>query len=429
MLQEVKEITPTTKKLRISIPQEVIEQEFVRAYDKLRASVKIPGFRAGKVPQAILEKRFARDIEAQVMEKVVPEFYSKAIEEAGLSPVAYPSIDEKFEIVRSRPLSFTITVEVKPEIKNLSYEGIKLKEAAFSVEEAGVDAAIKAMQEGRALFKVSEDAISDGDMAVIDCDAFIDGVSVNDLSVKDYPFIVHPSHVVQDEDEEINKKLNDALLGKKKGDAVDFKVHFNAAHQNKTIAGKEVFLKAAITEVKKKFVPEMDDEFIKSFGCGDMDELKKKVHDDLFKKKKNNADMIYKKELLNALISSNDFEAPSSMVETELEALVHDIKQNAEQKGETPKGDDELRQAFRQTARDNVKGVLILEAIGNKEKTEVTEDDINRYINELAAVYRIKPEEVKKLFFAKEGSLEGLKSRLGADKVLELVLEKAVIAP
>ncbi|MBI5196622.1 MAG: trigger factor [Nitrospirae bacterium] len=429
MLQEVKEITPTTKKLRISIPQEVIEQEFVRAYDKLRASVKIPGFRAGKAPQAILEKKFAKDIEAQVMEKVVPEFYSNAIKEAGVSPVAYPSIDEKIEIVRSRPLSFTITVEVKPEMKNLSYEGIKLKEAVFSVEETEVDAAINAVQEDRALFKVSEDAISDGDMAIIDCDAFIDGVSVNELSVKDYPFVVHTAHVVKDEDEEINKKLNDALSGKKKGDAVDLKVHFNASHPNKTIAGKEVLLKAVITEVKKKFVPEMDDEFIKSFGCGDMDELKKKVHDDLFKKKKNQADMIYKKELLNALISSNDFEAPSSMVENELEALVQNAKQNAGQKGETPKGDDELRQAFKQTARDNVKGVLILEAIGNKEKIEVMEEDQNRYINELAVIYKIQPEEVKKLFFAKDGSLDGMKSRLGAEKVLDFVLEKAVIAP
>ncbi|MBI4837839.1 MAG: hypothetical protein HY806_01570, partial [Nitrospirae bacterium] len=220
MLQEVKEITPTTKKLIISIPQDVIEQEFVRAYDKRRASVKIPGFRAGKVPQAILEKRFARDIEVQVMEKVVPEFYTTAIKEAGLSPVAYPSFDDKIEVVRSQPLSFTITVEVKPEIKNLSYEGIKLKEAALSVEDAEVDAAIKAMQEGRALFTVSEDAISEGGMAVIDCDAFIDGVSVKELSVKEYPFIV-TAHTAKDEDEAINKKLNDALSGKKKGDAVD----------------------------------------------------------------------------------------------------------------------------------------------------------------------------------------------------------------
>lgn len=428
MLQEVREITPTTKKLRISIPQDVIEREFVRAYDKLRASVKIPGFRAGKVPQAILEKRFARDIEAEVMERVVPEFYTNAIKEAGLSPVAYPSFDEKIEIVRSQPLSFTITVEVKPEIKNLSYEGIKLKEAPLSVEDAEVDAALKAMQEGRALYKVSEEAIGEGDMAVIDCEAFIDGVSVNELSVKDYPFIV-TAHAARDEDEAINRKLNDALSGKKKGSAVDLKVNFNASHPNKTIAGKEVLLKAVISEVKKKSVPELDDEFFKSLGCGNADELKKKVHDDLFNRKKNQAAMTYKKELLNALISSNDFEPPSSMVENELEALVQDIKQHAEQKGETPKGDDELRQAFRQTARDNVKGVLILEAIGNKEKTEVTEADINKYINELAVVYRMQPEEVKKLFFAKEGSLEGLKSRLSADKVLELVLEKAVIAP
>lgn len=428
MLQEVEEITQTTRKLKINIPSDVIEEEIARAYNKLRASVKIPGFRVGKVPQAILEKKFAKDVEAQVIEKVVPKFYSMALKEAQIIPVGYPSIAEKIELVRNQPLSFTVTVEVKPKIEDLTYEGIELKEKTFSIEEKDVEATIKVLQEGRALFKVSEDAIKEDDMAIIDYDAFIDDDAIKELSAKDYPFIVNSSQfTVNSERTTMNGELTNALLGKKKGDTLELKIYFDNTHPNKTIAGNEVLFKISITEVKRKFVPALDNEFIKSFDCKDLDELKKKVYDDLYKKKKNQTTMEYKKELLNILVNSHNFEIPSSMLENELEILVHNAKQNATQKGEAPRGDDELRQVYKPIARGNVKGVLVLEAIGKKEKIEVGDEDVNKFINDFSQQYNLTPEEVKRLYIVKDGSLDGLKNRLYADKVLDFVLEKAVV--
>lgn len=421
MLQEVEEITPTTRKLKISIPSDVIEKELASAYNELRASVKIPGFRTGKVPQALLEKKFAKDVESKVLERVIPESYSRAIKEAEITPVTYPEIEEKIELVRNQPLSFTVTVEVKPKIENLTYEGIVLKERPISVDDGEVEAAIKSLQEGRALFNVSQDVVKEGDMVIIDYDAFIDGSTINELSIKGYSLICGS--------QSLPREFSDALLGKKKGDTVELKIHFDDTHPNKTIAGKEVLFKVSIGEVKEKCVPALDEEFAKGFGYKDMEELRKKIYDDIYRKKKSEITMEYKKELLKTLVNSHDLEVPQSMMERELRLLVFRAKEDAIERGEPPKREDELRVQYKSIAQENIKGALILEAIGKKEKIEVQDVDINQVIEEIAWQYNLTPEEVKKIYISLDGSLEGLRDRLYGDKVLDFVLERAVIKP
>jgi len=418
MLQEIEKITPTIRKLKINIPSNIIEEEIANAYSRLKASVKIPGFRAGMVPHAILEKKFSKDIETEVIEKVIPEFYSKAIKEAQITPVSYPSINEKIELVKNQPLSFTVTVEVKPAIENLTYEGIVLKEKSFSIEDNEVNTSMEFLQKERTLFSASQGPIKDGDMAIIDYDVIAGENEVKELSAKGYP-LVHGSQGMP-------KEVSEALLGKRKGDVIEVKIHFDDTHPNKLIAGKDVLFKITVTEVKEKLVPALDAEFAKGFGCKDIDELKKKICDEIYNKKKRQITLEYKKELLNTLINSHDFEVPPSMLEREIEALVLKAKEYIVQRGEPLKGDEELREEYKKTAIENIKGALVLEAIGMKQKIEMAEEDVNKAINELAKEYNLMPEEVKKLYITSEGSLEGLKSRLYRDKVLDFVLEKAV---
>ncbi len=419
MLKQVEEPTPTTRKLRINIPSSVIEEEITNAYNKLRASAKIPGFRIGKVPHAILERKFGKDIEAQVIEKIVPEFYSKAIKEAQILPITYPNIDGEIELVKNQPLSFTATVEIKPEVKDLNYEGIVLKERTFSVEENEVETATKALQESKALLKVSEGPIKEGDVAIIDCDAFIDGKEVNELKSRDYSFVLG-SQVLP-------KEFTDVLSDKKRGENFEIKINFDSAHPNKTIAGKEALFKVSIIELKEKVLPQLDDEFVKGFNCSNMEELRKNINENIHKRKKSQINNEYKKELIEHLSSRHNFEVPNSIVNKELEFLIGEAKQNAIRRGEPIKTDEELMKEYEPAAYKNVKVILILEAIGKKEKTEVSEDDVKQAINEIAAQHELKPEEVTKLYIAKDGSLDGLKNRLFTDKVLDIVVSKAVI--
>jgi trigger factor len=420
MLQEVEKVSATTRRLKINVPPDVIQSETDSAYNEIRATAKIPGFRPGKAPQSILVKKFGKSVEAQVIEKFVPQSYMEAIKEAKLEPVSYPDIDDKkMELTPGQPLSFTVTIEVKPEIENVNYEGIVLKKKTFSVEDDEVERSIKMLQESKTLYTVTEEEMREGDMAIVDSEAFIDGQPVSELSYKEYPLVIGTT--------EMPKEFSDALTGKKKGDAVEIKLNFESDHPNKTIAGKEVLFKVSVTEAKKKNIPPVDDELAQSANCSTVEELRKTIRENLGKRKEGEINLNYKKDILDELIKRHDFDVPTSMVYGEIESMIHHEKQDAERLGRELKPEAELAKEFETKARENVKSVLLLEAIGKKDNIEITDEDVKKAIEEIASRNNLKPEEVTKLYTVREGSMDALKSRLFADKVLEMILEKSVI--
>jgi trigger factor len=358
-------------------------------------------------------------VEAQVIEKVVPEFYMKAVKEANLEPVGYPNLSEKIEITPGQPLSFSVTVEVKPILGDLSYGDIKLNKKTFTVENDEIDKAITLLQESKALYSVTDEPLKEDDMAIINSESYIDGQITEELSHKEFPYILGS--------EGMPREFTEALIGKKKGDSVEVKIKFEEDFQNKTIAGKEVLFKIEATETKKKNLPPLDDELAKEADCKNMDELKAKIKENLGKRKESQINLDYKKEILNELIKRHDFSVPDVMAKEELESLVDQVKQDAMRKNEIIKPDDELRKENEQIATDNVKGVIILDAIGKKENIEVTDDDMNSTMEEIAFRNNLKLEELKRLYSVREGSIDALKSRLFADKVLDFILEKATI--
>ncbi|MDH4028557.1 MAG: trigger factor, partial [Nitrospirota bacterium] len=362
MLQGIEELSPTKRKLTINVPQDVILSETNTAYNELRASAKIPGFRPGKAPHSILVKKFGKDIEAQLIEKLVPQFYMKAVQEAAIEPVSYPSIEDKIELRPGEPLSFTVTVEIKPEIRDLNFEGITLKEKPVTLDEADVERSIESMRESRALFSVTEDGLETGDMAIVDSDAYIDGQLKDELTYKEFPFVLGT--------DTMPKEFSDALAGKKKDETAEVKISFEADHPNKTIAGKEIVFKVSVKEAKKKHLPPLDEEFAKESDCRDMDEVKEKIRENLRKRTESNINLQYKQDILNELIKRHDFAAPESMVEGELKSLVEKTKEDAMRRGGAVKPDEELVQELVSTAKDNVKSVILLETIGKKEKVE-----------------------------------------------------------
>ena len=419
MLQEIKEVTPTTRRITINIPADAIKAEFNSSYNKLRAVARIPGFRQGKAPQAILEKRFGKDVEAEVMQKIIPEFYSKAIIEADIEPVGYPNIEGDVALKADQPLYLTFTVEVKPDLGELKYEGIVLDKKKVSVEDEEIESAIKTLQESKVLYSVAEEAIKEGDLAVIDGDAFIDGEKKEELSYREYPFIQGS--------ETIPEEFSKAVLGKKKGEEFEVKLNFQGDHPNKSIAGKDILFKVNIKETKKKNIPPLDDEFAKEFDSESMEELRKKVRDNISERKESEINLGYKKEILNRLIKDHDFEIPASMLKAEIDYFIEQLNESAVKRNETVRPEQELRKEYEETARGNVKSVLILEAIGKKENITVNEDDTKKAINEIAVRHNLKPEEVTKIYSVREGSLDALKSRLFGDKVMEFLLGKSVI--
>jgi len=419
MLTEIEETSSIIRRLKINIPSSVIEEEITKAYNKLRVTAKIHGFRTGKVPRAILEKRFSTDIEHQIIEKIIPEFYTEAVREAQITPLTLPHLEGDFRIQKNQPISFIATVEIKPEVKELAYEGIVLKEKTFSVSEDEIEKSLQILLEKRAMLKVSEGPLKEGDVAIINCQAFLDDKEVTELALKDYPFVFGSPF--------LPKEFSSALSTKKKGENFEISINFDSAHPNKEIAGREVLLKVSVTELKEKVVPALDDEFAKSFNLSNVEDLRKKIREEMLKRRQQQVNNEYKEEIIKHLLTSYDFDVPPSMVSREIESLVADAKQEAAKRRETINTDEELRKEYESKARENVKAMIILEAVGKKETVEVNDDDVNRAVAEIASENEMKPEDVKRLFIYRDGSLEGLKSRLYTDKILDLILSKAVI--
>ncbi len=419
MLNSIEELSPTKRKLSINVPHDIIQSETASAYNEIRANAKIPGFRPGKVPQSILVKKFSKDVEAQIIEKVVPKFYMEAVKEANIEPVSYPNIEDEIKLDPGQPLSFSVTVEIKPDIENLNFEGISVKEKTLPVDEADVEKSIESMRESKALYAATEDALENEDMAIIDNEAFVDDQLRDEMTYKEFPFVLGT--------DTMPKEYSDALLGKKKGDVVDVKMDFEADHQNKTLAGKKMVFRVSIKETKKKHLPPLDEEFASDVDCKDMDEVKEKIRENLAQRNESQINLGYKQEILTELIKRHDFAVPESMVQGEISSLIEKTKEDAMKAGQEVKSDEDYKKEFETTAKDNVKSVMLLETIGKKEKVEVNDEDVKKAMTEIAVRNNMKTEELIKLYAAREGSMDAMKSRLFADKVLDFILEKSII--
>jgi trigger factor len=429
LLHAVEDISSTKKRLRIEIPSDAIENEIKDSLERLRQKTKIPGFRPGRAPMNLIEKRFGKEAEAEALEKVIPEFYGRALKEAELTPVTTPVFDEKFDFKRNTPLNLSLTVEVMPKVENLHYEGVKVREIPIVVGEAEVEDSLKRLQDEKAIFEVAEKEIEMDDLATFD---YIDCEIVGeekDPALKD--------EILKMGNEVFPLDIIEKMIGKKKGDVVEFTNTFSEMFRVKEIAGKTLSMKVMIKEVKRKILPEIDDEFAKDLGFENMAVLKEKIKENINDVKKGHAIKIQKAEMLNKLIESNTFDVPETLLQNELETLViqqantslGESKYTTKEKSafeEEKKDDEKLQAEMRQKALKNVQASIIVNAIGQKEEVTVTDDEVKERINVVAQRLSVKPEMMMNFYITKDGSLEGLRHLIYEDKVIDLMLSKAV---
>jgi trigger factor len=443
LLQAVEDISSTKKRLRIEIPSDIIEKEIEDSLEKVRQKTNLPGFRPGKAPMNLIEKRFGKKVEAEVLEKVIPEFYGKALKEADLKPVAMPVLDEQFTFQRNSPLNLSLTVEVMPKIENLDYAAIKAKDVHVVVDEAELENALKNLQEQKALYKVAEKEIEKDDLVTfdyVDCE-LVEGETTPSLR----------EEVLKLGNKLLPKNIEEKLIGRKKGDTVEFTTSFEEDFKVKELVGKALHVKIMINEVKHKVLPAIDDEFAKDVGYGSISELNEKIKENLYQFKKDQATKIQKAEIVRQLTESNDFEIPETLLHNELDSLIMEESISGKRSGkleEAKRRDDsgsveaisevnkpdlldqseeEIRSALKEKALRNVRASILIRAIGQKEGITVTEDEVGDRISVIAKRLSAQPEAVMNFYRTKDGSLEGLRQMIFEDKVLDLLFYRATI--
>lgn len=443
MLQAVEDLSPTKKRLKIEIPSDIIEKKIEDSLEKVRQTTNLPGFRLGKAPMNLIEKRFGKRVEAEVLENVIPEFYGKALKEADLKPIAMPVLEEQFTFQRNNPLNLSFTIEVLPKIENLDYAAIKAKDVHVVVDEAELENALKDLQKQKALYQVAEKEIEKDDLVTfdyVDC-KLVEGGMTSSLR----------KEVLKLGNALLPKDIEEKLIGKKKGDTVEFTTSFEGDFRVKELIGKKLQVKIVINEVKHKVLPAIDDEFAKDVGYGSISELKEKIKENLCHFKRDQATKTQKAEIVRQLTESHDFEIPETLLNNELdslimqenvlgkrsgkpkEAIMRDDSGVAEAMSEVNKSDfrnqneDEMLSALKEKALRNVRASILIRAIGQKEGIIVTEDDVRDRISVIAKRLSAQPEAVMNLYRTKDGSLEGLRQMIFEDKVLDLLFSRATV--
>ena len=413
MIKTVEDISATKKRLRIEIPAEVIEKEIQDSLEKLRRKTTIPGFRTGKAPIDLIEKRFGKEVESDVLERLIPQGYVDALREANITPVANPVLEEKSDFKRKQPISMTLMVEVMPNIENLNYEDIPLKDIRVAVSDSDVESVLRRQQEEKATYEPSEGPVEMNDLIVVDYSSPGDGIEAKDQILK-----VGGSMFP----EEFTQKV----VGRGKGEEFSVQATFPEEHPLENLAGKHLTMKVMIKDIKKVNLPAVDDELAKDIGFQNLDEMRKRIGEEIEKAKRNEVVKIQKAELIRNLVESHEFDIPESLVERESEMLASAALSHRTKGAEPSEHElDALKQEVRPNAVRNVKASLLIETIGKAQGVSVAEDEVKRAIISLAQRLSVSPEQIMKFYISRDGSLEGLKGSLFEEKVLDLILSKA----
>lgn len=430
MKVEIKELGPVKRLIKIVIPEDVVNRKFNEVFSDINKKIHIPGFRQGKVPQHILERRFANEAKDDVVRSLLPDYYERAVNETGIIPVVQPMI-ENLTVSKNAPMSFTATVEIKPKFEVSNYTGIKLTRKKISVTEEDTDKVLKAMQEFYGELVVLEDDHTTvaGDYLLIDFEGFLDEKPMENGKAEGL--------LVRIGDKVLLEGFEEQLKGRKKGDEFEAKVEIPDGGRLKVpIPGQPLesvariaTFKVKIKEVKRKELPNIDEEFAKDAGAGSVAELRERIKKDLLKRRESEAEASNKNLLLRKLVETHTFELPSSLVEMEVEDIIEGTKQQILQSGKSPEdvgfNPEVARKEFHQQAMENVKSSLILEAIGDKEGITVQIEEMEDEIRRIAEGTKKPVDEVRRFLSLQEGVMEEIRARILGKKVLDFVYSKA----
>ncbi len=421
MKATIEDISPVKKKIHIQVMPEAIAREMDKAVADVSKRAKIPGFRPGKAPKAVVERHYGAEIQSEVMNRLISDSYLKAVQENNLSPVDMPNITNISPLEKNTPLNFTAMVEVRPSIELGSYEGIEVKEVPVAATDEEVNQTIDRLREMYAQLEVVEGQPLEKDhTAIIDFEGFREGKSIEGAKAADY--------MVQLDSGNLIPGFEDQLAGMNKGETRQITVTFPADYSNKDLAGKEAQFTVTLKEIKKKAMPELNDEFAKDIGeHKSVDELKARIKEDIEARKRNDQASAQREELLGKLVDAHTFDVPEGMVEKELMSMARQQAMRLARQGMDLKTFDiaSFREKNRDLAMKRVKGILILDVIADREKVDVSDTELNASLAAMARSSGQKLDEVRKHYDSQEGGLDSLRASLIQEKTLAHLLSKA----
>lgn len=409
-------------KLEITVEAEKFENAIKKVYFKNAKYFNIPGFRKGKAPQAIVEKYYGKEIFYEdAFNEIASEEYEKSVEESKLEVVGRPQVDI-VTMEKGQDLVFTAVVAVKPEVELGKYKGIEIEKIEYNVKESDIENNLKQMQEKNSRVISVETPVENGNIAVIDFEGFVDGKAFEGGKAENYSLEIGSGSFIPG--------FEDQVIGMKIDEEKDINVKFPDEYFSKDLAGKDATFKVKLHEIKKKELPELDDEFAKDVSEFDtLKELKDSIKERL--EKENEQKTKYEKEdaVIKAVTENMKVDIPTGMIEVEVDNMVKDMEQRMSYQGlkleqylkMLNKTEEEFRKEYEPQAIEAIKSRLALEAIVKAEKIEATDADVKEKLEEMAKNYGKTAEELEKNDSIKEYLKQGIEN----EKAINFLVENA----
>ncbi len=412
-------------KLTIEASAEVFEEAMQKAYLKNKGKINVQGFRKGKAPRALIEKMYGPGVFYEdAANEIIPEAYEEAAKDCGLEIVARPEIDVE-QIEKGKEFIFTATVAVRPEVKLGKYKGLEVEEEKVVVTDEEVEAEINRVREQNSrMITVEDRPVQDGDTAVIDYEGFVDDVAFEGGKGENHSLVIG-SHSFID-------TFEDQIIGHNIGDEFDVNVNFPEEYHAEELKGKPAVFKVKVNEIKKKELPEVDDEFAQEVSEFDtLDEYKADILKNLTERKENEAKAKKEDALVDAIIAASEMDIPDAMIEENKRQMAEDMARRMQSQGLTLdmylKYTGMTANAFmdqlKPQAIKRIQYRLVLEEVAKAEDIQVTDEELEKEIEDMAKMYQMEVDKLKELISDEEKDI--MKKDIAVKKAIDFIRDNA----
>jgi trigger factor len=430
MAVTIEDAAPCRKKLRVEIAAERVAGTRAEIVQEFRKAASIPGFRPGKAPEPMVEKRYAGEIDTELRKRLIPESYREVLHEQHLHAVGYPQI-ENVEYKPGLPLVYSVTIDTAPEFALPDYKGIPVKKMAITVAPEDVDKALDTLRDQQADFVAVEGrAVRSGDFAVVNYTGIVDGKPIGELVAEAKGLGENKDFWLLISSESFLPGFCDQLIGAAAGEKRQVFVDFPKDFPQPPLAGKKATFFVDVVALKEKKLPELNDEFAKKLGAKDLAQLKEDVLHDLESNVEQRLDSDLRRQVIEYLLARVECELPESLVQAETRSIVYDVVRENSLRGATKEQletkKNEIFGFATQSAKDRLRTSFILDAIATAEKIKVEKAEVDERVARLAQRSRTTPARLK-VQLSEKGGLDEIEEQILVSKTLDFLVDNAKV--
>jgi trigger factor len=422
----VEDISTVKKVLHIEIPAEKITSELNAAYNTLRKTAKIKGFRQGKAPRSVLERLYKKDVQADVSSRLIQDSFIDAIKEKDIAPIGTPEIDPP-ALDPGTSYRYDATVEIKPTLGPIEFKGLELKKTVYQITDDMVDAQLKRLQTSLAQKTPIEDErpVGDDDFVLIDYEGFQDGKPFEETGkTENYTLKIGAGT--------IHEAFDNALKGMNRDETKEFPVAFPEDYHNAKLAGQTITFEVIVKDILVEKLPDIDEEFVKKLGKFEsLDDLKKSIRENLAQGYEKRTEQELNEQAFSDLIEKISFEVPDVLVKFELDSIIAEAERSFSYHNmsfeDAGISKESLTEKYRDTAEKQARRHLILTGIVEQESMSLSDEELDDGLREMAEAYQQPFEGFKNYFMSQQDKLAYFKETLLEKKAMKLVLEHATI--